>query len=117
MIILGFPILFYLVGFAAICLANRWWTFIPVSIAIFATEWWFRDVASQGTGLMADTARTMLLLTALGTASGFVARAILLATGWSALRGRGLSVTLAILVAVPMAYGFVEGDVGMSAGR
>lgn len=105
MIILGLPILFYLIGFATICLANRWWTFIPVSAAIFAAEWRFWGIGSED-GVVASTATTMLLLTVLGTGAGFATRAALLLSGGTALRGRGLALTLVVLVSVPLAYGF-----------
>ena len=105
MFVLGFPILLYLIGFLATCIASRWWAFLPVSAAIFAAEWRYRGVWSEGTGLMADTARTMVLLAVIGTVSGFVARGLLMATGWSALRGRGLALTLAVFVSAPVLYG------------
>lgn len=108
MIILGLPILFYLIGFVTICLASRWWTFIPVSAVVFAAEWRFWDVGS-GDGIVATTATTMLLLAVLGTAAGFVTRATLLLSGGAALRGRGLMLTLIVFVSVPLAYGFMGG--------
>ena len=110
MIIFGLPILLYLIGFMTICLASRWWALIPVSAIVFSTEWWFRDVARETTGFMADTAATMLLLTVIGTIAGFVARIVLLSTGWSALKGRGLSLTLVVFVMGPVAYALTAGS-------
>ena len=110
MIIFGLPILLYLIGFMTICLASRWWALIPVSGLVFATEWWFRDVARGTTGFMADTAATMLLLTVIGTIAGFVARIVLLSTGWSALKGRGLALTLVVFVMGPVAYALTAGS-------
>ena len=104
MIIFGLPILLYLIGFMTICLASRWWALIPVSAIVFTTEWWFKDVAHGTTGFMADTAATMLLLTVIGTIAGFVTRVTLLTTGWSALQGRGLALTLVVFVMGPVAY-------------
>lgn len=105
MIVLGFPILLYLIGFSALLLACRWWAFVPVAAVVFSLEWRYRGILHEGSGFVARTADTMLLLAVIGTVAGFSARALMLATGWSALRGRGLALTLTIFVSVPVIYG------------
>lgn len=109
MFVFGIPILLYLIGFAAVCMAHRWWAFIPVSAAVLSVAVWIRDLVANDTGFGSGMAKTMLLLAAIGAASGFATRLILLVTGWSALRGRGFALTLAILVAAPIGYGIAMG--------
>lgn len=105
MIILGFPILLYLIGFTTMLLVCRWWALVPTSAIVFGLEWRYRGLLHQGTGFIASTADTMLLLAVIGTVAGFMARTLLLMTGWSAMRGRGLALTLTIFVSVPVIYG------------
>lgn len=105
MIILGIPLLFYLIGFSIVCMASRWWILLPVSAGVMLLGMWIRDAVWADTGFGADTARSFLTLAAIGCLTGFTTRAILLATGWSARNGRGRDLTIAMLVSAPAAYG------------
>lgn len=105
MIILGIPILFYTIGFAALCMASRWWALLLMGAAALIAGSWIHEAVSRDVGFGSDTAKTMLTLTALGASAGFATRSTLMISDWQALRGRGLALTLVIFIAVPIVYG------------